>query len=728
MPVDHPQDRVAGGLPKPFSLPSVADVLLGGGRLRALAVAAPVIVWVWLAIVGGISAPLLAQTINAGVDVTSTIATMPEYGMGIHTSVYDNSLRYEGSYVYNQLDGRLDDAGIDVLRYPGGGYADVFHFSLSRQGLTGYGLSPRWGVEGNYNYMGYKTDFGNFIKLLDATNSKTIITVNTGSAMKYNNPSLLGVPTHPGQPQEAAAWVAYANGDPSIFGTPSDIDLGVDAEGNDWKTAGYWARLRASTLSEYAAWSSAAGLYNGNNNFLAINHDEPAGIEYWEIGNECFGTGYYGGVARNPAKDINDDTSYTGYAQNYAYPYNGLARDDRPELSPAAYGEQVNAFQAAMRAVDPTIKIGAVLATPPGDYSWCYADLDDDGVKDTNEPYWNDEVLSHTDAGLGKVADNVDFVIAHWYPSGSQTDPSVILNLPRTTIPRMINGTTSGQDTGSNAGLRDSIATWRTDGDGSALEIFITETDGAGYEETADGLFAADEYITFFENGVSNVDYLELHNGQFLQESTNEPNFAYWGIQSVHLLAPDIGDELVSTSTTESDVRIHAAVQADGSVAVMILNMNTGSRTVNVSINGDTLFNRGVMYETDGDTALAMTDLDTLGNSFSTSIPGRTLQLFVIPLPPLAGDYNDDGIVDAADYTVWRDNYPGGTLINETVSFGVVDEADYQEWKAHFGETSSPGSGSGAAAVPEPASAVMFAMIALALLTRRVGGPSGEAA
>ena len=273
----------------------------------------------------------------------------------------------------------------------------------------------------------------------------------------------------------------------------------MDSEGNDWKTAGYWAKLRASTPGEFARWAGAAGVYDSRNAFLAIDRDAPVGIQYWEIGNECFGTGYYGGG--------------NGYALNYAVPYDGTNRDDNPALSPAAYGQQVNAFVSAMKAVDPTIKAGAVLATPPGDYDWSYADLNDNGHKDANEPYWNDEVLSHTDAGLGKVADNIDFAIVHWYPWFAAGDNSGILNAPRTTIPQMIHGTTAGIDTGSNAGLRDSIATWRTDGDANALEIFVTETDGAGYVETVDGLFAADEYITFFENGVSNVDWLELHGG-----------------------------------------------------------------------------------------------------------------------------------------------------------------------------------------------------------------------
>jgi hypothetical protein len=80
------------------------------------------------------------------------------------------------------------------------------------------------------------------------------------------------------------------------------------------------------------------------------------------------------------------------------------------------------------------------------------------------------------------------------------------------------------------------------------------------------------------------------------------------------------------------------------------------------------------------------------------------------------GDYNDDGVVDAADYTVWRDNL--GTSFElpnrDPDNSGNVSEADWTSWKAHFGET-DPGAGALAAgAVPEPSSLVL--MIAVAVL------------
>jgi hypothetical protein len=79
---------------------------------------------------------------------------------------------------------------------------------------------------------------------------------------------------------------------------------------------------------------------------------------------------------------------------------------------------------------------------------------------------------------------------------------------------------------------------------------------------------------------------------------------------------------------------------------------------------------------------------------------------------PLAGDYNSDGIVDAADYVVWRHVLGQSVSLPNDTTPGIVSEADYDVWRAHFGQTAATGSGSYVAAVPEPS---MFALAALAL-------------
>jgi hypothetical protein len=66
------------------------------------------------------------------------------------------------------------------------------------------------------------------------------------------------------------------------------------------------------------------------------------------------------------------------------------------------------------------------------------------------------------------------------------------------------------------------------------------------------------------------------------------------------------------------------------------------------------------------------------------------------PVPVgVAGDYNQNGVVDAADYSVWRDTL-GSTsdLRADGSGNGIIDVTDYAVWKTHFGQT-FPGSGAG---------------------------------
>jgi len=71
----------------------------------------------------------------------------------------------------------------------------------------------------------------------------------------------------------------------------------------------------------------------------------------------------------------------------------------------------------------------------------------------------------------------------------------------------------------------------------------------------------------------------------------------------------------------------------------------------------------------------------------------------------IPGDFNHNGIVDAADYTVWRDSFgkTGPSLAADSDGNNSIDMADYNTWKSNFGRTSGSGSSSDAvSAVPEP--------------------------
>jgi fibronectin-binding autotransporter adhesin len=85
--------------------------------------------------------------------------------------------------------------------------------------------------------------------------------------------------------------------------------------------------------------------------------------------------------------------------------------------------------------------------------------------------------------------------------------------------------------------------------------------------------------------------------------------------------------------------------------------------------------------------------------------------------PGVAGDYNGNGVVDMADYVLWRN---GGPLQNEGSTPGSVDASDYDYWRTHFGNTSGSGSGLGSgSAVPEPGSLMLLVIAAAAAVARR---------
>jgi hypothetical protein len=73
---------------------------------------------------------------------------------------------------------------------------------------------------------------------------------------------------------------------------------------------------------------------------------------------------------------------------------------------------------------------------------------------------------------------------------------------------------------------------------------------------------------------------------------------------------------------------------------------------------------------------------------------------------PVAGDYDNNGVVDMNDYTAWQNAYgqTGAGLLADGNHDGVVNAADYTIWRDHasFG---GPGAGAG---VPEPSSLLLL--------------------
>jgi hypothetical protein len=108
-------------------------------------------------------------------------------------------------------------------------------------------------------------------------------------------------------------------------------------------------------------------------------------------------------------------------------------------------------------------------------------------------------------------------------------------------------------------------------------------------------------------------------------------------------------------------------------------------------------------------------------------------------LPNLVGDYNLNGAVDSADYTIWRNTLGSTTDLrangdNTGASAGKIDDADYAIWRTNFGDSyyAAPGTGAGSSSilVPEPtvaelaAVALVMACTWIAFVRRRHARPA----
>jgi hypothetical protein len=79
----------------------------------------------------------------------------------------------------------------------------------------------------------------------------------------------------------------------------------------------------------------------------------------------------------------------------------------------------------------------------------------------------------------------------------------------------------------------------------------------------------------------------------------------------------------------------------------------------------------------------------------------------------LQGDYDANGIVDAADFGVWRQNYGTTNAAADGNGNGVVDAADYVLWRKKTTSTPASGAFADAASVPEPPATMLLIAAAL---------------
>jgi hypothetical protein len=546
--------------------------------------------------------PLQAQT-KAKVTVDTAQAKSMVYttSFGVAADRWDNK-----AYTPEAIK-LMQDAGISNLRFPGNGGIDaLYHWS------TGTITNPYT----NDRAPAFPPErmFPAMVPVIDTLGS-ALVSVNYGT----NEDGTGG-----GEPAEAAAWVAYANGSPS---NPQAI--GKDSKGNDWKTVGFWAGLRAS----------APLAKDDGYNHLRINHPAPVGIPLWTIGNETWSNGFYG-QARTLGSDADNEGKYGQSPPPEPDLHAGKVPGSKEwgrnqgnsRVGPAAYGAAVVEYAKAMKAVDPKILIGAFVIKPP--FS---ADADQFGKN------WNAQLLK---AACGSM----DFSAATFW-EGKGAPPNFLNDIdekdllisardpmdPNRNFPRQnaleYDYVQLGRD------LLDKYKKYCPSG--HSPQLAVTSLGLAGWLPPKDpatfAMFAADSFATLIERGAYTVEWSPIHGQSptFLDEK-NQPQGAYYGIKLLHQIA-STGDTFVTASTETETLAVHATKRRDGGLGLLFINKDlVHAVSITVTINGYVYASKGTRYDygkpnIDAGKDSTETPIDGLGPTFTVEVPRFALTAIVIP-------------------------------------------------------------------------------------------------
>ncbi len=535
-----------------------------------------------------------AQTATVSVDVTSTLRTVDERVFGINATMWDP---YASS---DETIALLNEAGVRTIRLPGGSQSNQYHWRVNRM----EGQTWNW-----------QTGFDDFMRLRDGLNANVFVSVNYGT----------------GTPEEAAAWVAYANAATTASGNAVNVTIGVDAKGYDWKTASYWADLRASSPLPV----------DDEMNFLRLGRTAPFGVKDWEIGNENYGLWEH-------------DERPVGETHN-AFVYATRARE----------------YIAKMKAVDPTIRTGVVALPNEIDYHNGYT------AHPATNPRtgavrngWTPVML----ATLKSLGLTPDALVYHRYDQAPAVDSP---NNPESDAKLLQSSSTWPDDA---AAFRQMLIDYLGATEAAKVELVVTENNSVysspGKQTTSlvNALFYADSIGHVLQTEFNAVTWWALRNGRPASGMNNsaslygwrdygdygifasptdaafeagfyEAHPTYYGFKQLGNFARH-GDTVVAATSTNTLLRAFAAQRAEGGLSVLVINKDpTNAITGTFAFTGFTpeaVAKRHVYGKPQDEAARLgtgsqdVTTIDTAVNAapYATSFPSYSLT--VLTFEPMA--------------------------------------------------------------------------------------------
>jgi alpha-N-arabinofuranosidase len=317
--------------------------------------------------------------VTVTIDPKQRIRKVDRRMFGINAAIWD------GAYASPNTQALLTELKNQALRFPGGSQSDIYHWETNR--------SER--PDGTPEPFEWATNFDDFVQIAGATRAASYITVNYGT----------------GTPEEAAAWVRYAN------------------------------KVKRTN------------------------------VRYWEVGNENYGSWE-------------------------------ADKNNRPH-DPVTYANRFKEYWRQMKAVDPSIKIGAVVA------------LGEDAFANYPEQVVTNPRTGQTHSGwtpvmldtLRQLGVTPDFVVYHRYEQGPGGESDLFL---------LNSASTWANDA---AGLRQMVDDYLGH-KGKRVELACTEHNSVfsnpGKQTTSlvNGLFYADAVGNLLKTEFNAMMWWDLRNGQ----------------------------------------------------------------------------------------------------------------------------------------------------------------------------------------------------------------------
>jgi hypothetical protein len=216
------------------------------------------------------------------------------------------------------------------------------------------------------------------------------------------------------------------------------------------------------------------------------------------------------------------------------------------------------------------------------------------------------------------------------------------------------------------------------------------------------------------------------------------PNIdAFWISQGVPYLSLGTDSTVGSNNVAVTERMVFTLTDAtdlsSGLVSVvldsaeLLLPPGAGSNRFDLDEGGTLTRDSGVVYQVDPNN-LGAFDPTSPASVFAdvSEELGEAVNVDALHQPAsssvIDADFNEDGSVNLADFTVWRDSLGASGLTTydqgDADGDGIVDADDFDWWKAKFG-ASSTASTLGTSTVPEPSTTWMGCLLAAALLCIR---------